>query len=116
MPHPHIPPELPDLPPSTGLPWPAEVIQAHNGLQAGFRVSRTALNLDESNPIRLGHHLQQVKMVMVPVLEALARQTSNLPLAYVTGVTEAVFALFEGLQSALAESTMAYVACSKSNT
>lgn len=101
--------ELPALPPSPGLPWPAEVVQAHHGLQAGFRASRSALNLDESDPIRLGHHLHQVKTIMVPVIDALGRQTS-IPPAYVKKITEAIFTLVDGLQLALVKSTAACVA------
>lgn len=112
MPPPHLIPPLPDLPPSTTHPWPAEVVQAHCGLQAGFRVSRAALNLDESDPIRLGHHLQQAKTVMVPVVEVLGCQKLNpLPPAYIKGITEGVFTLVEGLQLALAKSTAACVFC-----
>ena len=102
--------ELPGLPPSIGLPWPAEVVQAHHGLQAGFRASRAALNLDESDPIRLGHHLHQVKTAMVPVVEALGRQTSNpLPPVHIEKITEAIFALVDGLQLALVKSTAACI-------
>jgi len=98
----------PDLPPSTGPPWSADVVQAHRGLHAGFKASQAALNLDKSDPIRLGHHLQHAKTVMVPVIEALGRQKTNpLPLAYMEGVEEAVLALVDALQSALAESTAA---------
>jgi len=103
--------ELPDLPPPVGLPWSAEVVQAHRGLHAGFRASQTALCLDESDPIRLGHHLHQARAIMVPVVEALGRQKSNpLPAAYIEGITEAVFALVDSLRSALAESSAACVA------
>ena len=105
-----IPPELPELPPSTTLPWPAEVVQAHCELQAGFRVSQAALNLDESDPIRLGHHLQRAKTIMVPVVEVLRRKKSNpLPPTYIKGITESVFALVEGLQLALTKATAACV-------
>ena len=76
-PRPPIPKQLPDLPPSAGPPWSAEVVQAHRGLYAGFRASRAALNLDESDAIRLGHHLHQAKTVMVPIVEALQCQHSN---------------------------------------
>ena len=51
----------------------SRIVQAHHGLHAAFKASRTALNLDESDPICLGHHLQQVKTFMVSVFEALGR-------------------------------------------
>jgi hypothetical protein len=109
--HPLILKCLPDLPPSTGHPWSAEVVQAHRELHAGFRASRAALNLDESDPIRLGHHLHQARAIMVPVVEALRRQRSNpLPPTYIEEISEAILALVGGLQSALAESTVTCVA------
>ena len=47
---------------------------------------------------------------MVPVVEALGRQRMNpLPPAYVKEIEEAIFALVDALQSALAESTAMYV-------
>ena len=109
-PRPPIPKQLLDLPPSAGPPWSAEVVQAHRGLYARFRASRAALNLDESDTIRLGHHLHQAKTVMVPIVEALQRQHSNpLPSAYIKEISDAILALVDGLQSALAESTAMYV-------
>ena len=105
-----IPQSLPDLPPTTGSPWPAEIVQAHHGLHAAFKASRTALNLDESDPIRLGHHLQQVKTFMVSVFEALGRQENNpLPPTYIKQVGDAILGLVSGLQSALTKATAMYV-------
>jgi len=101
-----MPQQIPDLPPSNGSPWPAEVVQAHRGLQAGFRASRAALNLDESDPIRLGHYLHQAESIMVPVVEALSHQTSNpLPTAFIEEISNAISNLVDGIQSALIEST-----------
>lgn len=88
MPHqPVIPNQLPDLPSPTTLPWSAEITQAYQGLQSGYRASKAAINLDESDPIRLGHHLHQAKAVMVPIVEALESHHSNpLPHAFIKGV------------------------------
>lgn len=102
--------QLPNLPSSIILPWSAEVVQAYRRLQAGYRASQTALNLDESDPIRLGHHLHQVKTVMIPVVEVLGQQSSNpLPPVFTREISEAVLELVDGLQSAFEESTAAYV-------
>jgi len=104
--HPSMPQQIPDLPPSNGSPWPAEVVQAHRGLQAGFQASRAALNLNESDAIHLGHYLHQAKSIMIPVVEALRRQASNpLPRCIHQRINEAISTLVDGLQFALAEST-----------
>ena len=97
---------LPELPPSTGPPWSAEVVQAHRGLHAAFRASRTALNLDESDPIRLGHHLHQAKTFMTSIIDVLARQTTNpLPPGYIRGISETTLALVDALQTAFTEAS-----------
>lgn len=108
---PPIPKHLPDIPPYIESPWSAEVVQAYRGLQAGFRVSRAALNLDESDPIRLGHQLHQARNIMLPVVEALGRQTSNpLPPGFIREIHEAITILIDSLHVALNESTTAFVA------
>jgi hypothetical protein len=104
--HRPIPDTLPTLPPYVGHPWPAEVVQAHRGLCTAFRASRTALNLDESDPIRLGHHLHQAKTFMVSIVDVLGRQTANpLPSGYIDEVSEATLALIDGLQMAFTEAS-----------
>lgn len=109
--HRPIPDTLPGLPPPLALPWSAEVIQAHRGLCAAFKASRTALNLDESDPIRLGHHLHQAKTFMVSIVDVLGRQTTDpLPSGYIKGISEATLTLIDCLQTAFTEATAMFVA------
>jgi hypothetical protein len=107
-----IPQTLPDLPlpPSVTTPWSAEVVQAHRGLFTAYKTSRAALNLDESDPIRLGHHLHHARTYMVSIVEVLGLQEADpLPSTYIKGITQAISALVTGLQTALAESTATFV-------
>jgi len=105
-----IPSTLPPLPPATISPWPAEIIQAHYGLISSFESSYRALNLDESDPIRLGHHLRQAETFMTSIVDALSFQTDNpLPPEYVETMKGAVASLIRGLQSALSQATAAFV-------
>lgn len=111
---PQIPLLLPDLPNSVNVPWPAEIVEAHRGLTSAFRTSRAALNLDESDPIRLGHHVKQAKTFMVSIIEVLRHQTRNpLPQEYIETISEMVSSLVVGLQLALTEATVAFVLSSK---
>lgn len=105
-----IPQSLPNLPSSIGTPWSAEVVQAHRGLHAAYRTSRAALNLDESDPIRLGHHLHHATTYMVSIAEVLGLEESNpLPPPYIKEISQAIGALVGGLRKALAESTAVFV-------
>ena len=106
----NIPSTLPPLPPATALPWSAEVVQAHRGLVSAFESSYRALNLDESDPIRLGHHLKQAETFMASIAEVLSFQTENpLPLQYTETVNSAVGELIKGLRIALNQATTASV-------
>ena len=101
---------LPELPPSAGVPWPAEVVQAHRGLHSAFRASRTALNLDESNPIRLGHHLHQARTFMTSIINVLTQQTTNpLPVEYIRDISENMLVLVDALQTAFTEASARFV-------
>lgn len=105
-----IPSILPSLPPATGLPWSAEIIEAHHGLVSAFRTSRRALNLDESDPIQLGHHLKQAETFMASIVEVLSTHADNpLPLEYIETIREAVTLLVDGLHVALSQSTIAFI-------
>jgi hypothetical protein len=105
-----IPPVLPDLPRATDIPWSAEIVEAHRGLTSAFRTSRAALNLDESDPIRLGHHLKQAETFMVSIVEALSNQTVNpLPQEYIEAASSTVSSLVVGLRLALTEATAMFV-------
>lgn len=111
-----IPLTLPSLPHAITTPWSAQIIEAHNGLTSAFRSSQAALNLDESNPIRLGHHLKQAETFMVSIVEVLGHQTANtntLPQEYIKAISSAVSSLVLRLRSALTEATAAFVIISK---
>jgi hypothetical protein len=112
-----IPLVLPSLPYATDVPWSAEVVEAHRGLLSTFRTSRAALNLDESDPIRLGHHLKQAETFMVSIVEVLSHQTVNpLPQEYIETINGTISSLILGLRLALAEATTAFVILSLSKT
>jgi len=77
---------------SNGSPWPAEVVQAHRGLQAGFQASRAALISMMSDAIHLGTIFPPSKIYHDPVVEALRRQASkSLPPAFIREINEANF-------------------------
>jgi hypothetical protein len=105
----NIPSSLPPLPPATAHPWSGEVVDAHRGLTSAFLSSRRALNLDESDPVRLGHHVKQAETFMVSIVDTLSSQRDNpLPTVYIQGVRDAVTSLLAGLQTAMAHATSAY--------
>jgi len=107
-----IPLTFPGLPYATDTPWSAEIVEAHNGLTSAFRTSRAALNLDESDPIRLGHHLKQAETFMVSIVEVLGHQTTSantLPQEYIETISGVVSSLVLGLKLALTEATAAFV-------
>ena len=104
-----IPLSLPSLPPATNYPWSAEVLEAHRGLASAFLSSRRALNLDESDPVRLGHHIKQAETFMVSIVDTLSSQKKNpLPARYIKGIRDAVTSLLAGLHTAKAYATSAY--------
>ena len=99
---------LPSLPPANVLPWSADVVSAHQGLTSAYLASRRALGLDESDPIRLGHHLKQAKTFMSSIVDALALETTNpLPASYIKIMREMVSGLVIDLQVAHKEATLA---------
>ena len=105
-----MPPVLPPLPPTAQQPWSAHIIEAHRGLVSAFTSSQKALNLDESDPIHLGHHLKQAETFMSSIVDALDQQTdSPLPDDYIQSVRDSVELLIKGLQVAHKEATSAYV-------
>ena len=106
----NIPSGLPPLPPATTVPWSAEVIEAHRGLVSTFGISYRALNLDESDPIRLGHHLKQAETFMASIVDVLGVQQVNpLPTTYIETIREAVISLTDGLRATLSKATSAFV-------
>jgi len=110
MTEPKIPSTLPPLPPPSTLPWSAEIINAHRGLVSAFETSYRALNLDESDPIRLGHHLKQAETFIASIVDVLSIQTDNpFPPEYVEVIRRAVALLVDGLRVALSQATSAFV-------
>jgi len=63
-------PELPSR--SSQAPWPADITDGHLAMKATHKAASRALNLDESDPIRLQHYNKQIKTVMLSTLQALA--------------------------------------------
>jgi hypothetical protein len=98
------PPEtLPTLPPEIGhRPWSANVCEAHRRLVSFFNSARSALNVDESDPIRLKFHLDRAVNVMVPIINALGqRHDDPLPVYYIQSLVSAVGALVVYLRGTL---------------
>jgi hypothetical protein len=90
------PPEaLPTLPPGVGhRPWPADVYEGQQRLASLFISAQRALNLDESDAIRLKFHLDWAVNVMVPIVNALGqRHEDPLPADYVQSLARGVGAL-----------------------
>ena len=105
-----IPSTLPPLPSAAALPWSAKIIQAHRGLVSAFGISYRALNLDESDPIQLGHHLKQAETFMTSIVDVFSAQADNpLPVEYVGVIRGAVELLIDGLRDALSQATTASV-------
>jgi hypothetical protein len=105
-----IPSAIPPLPTAADTPWPADVIQAHCGLVSAFGTSYRALNLDESDPIRLGHHLKQAETFMTSIVDVFSTQTDNpLPAWYIETIGWAVELLADGLRDALSRATLMFV-------
>ena len=103
-----MPSSFPPLPPADEFPWSADVINAHQGLELAYLASQRALELDESDPIRLGHHLKQAETFMGSIIDALSLQSDNpLPDEYIEKLGELVDGLVNDLQAAYEEATLA---------
>lgn len=105
-----LPSVFPPLPPADILPWPAEVVEAHRSLSSTFLTSRRALHSDESDPVRLGHHLKQVETFMTSIVNVLGIQgNAPLPPTYVEMVKSTVDLLVDRLRIAVSHATSACV-------
>ena len=103
-----IPSTLPPLPLplAPSAPWTAAIVEAHRGLSTAFLASRRALNLDESDPIRLGHHIKQAETFMTSIIDALGSQTDNpLPPSYIREIRNSIALLVSGLHTAHDQAT-----------
>jgi hypothetical protein len=84
---------------------PSDVIQAHQALDKLFESARNALNLDESDQIRLKYYLHKVDTVAKPIVIGLqSNNRSDIPHDYVVAVTTLISLLEHHLQNALASS------------
>jgi hypothetical protein len=102
---------LPLLPqPPIDHPWSADIVTAHNELRASFDSARRALNLDESDPIRLRYHLNRASSFMVDVIGALGlREVDPLPSSHLNSLAIAVGSLVVRLRGTLADACVRYV-------
>jgi hypothetical protein len=99
-----VPPPPASLPPlplvANNTPWPAEVVTAHEQLISTFNSARHALNLDESDPVKLRFHLDRASTIMVSVIEALVSQ-STLPDEHIVSLAQGVGSLVVYLRNTL---------------
>ena len=96
-------PELPSR--SCHAPWPAAITDGHSTLKATYDAACRALNLDESDPIRLRHYEQQIKTTMLSTLQALAAcGNPPLPENYIEDVVIHVRELARSMTTALSSS------------
>ena len=97
------PAEFPELPSrSCHAPWPAAITDGHNTLKVAYSAASRALNLDESDPIRLRHYETQIKTVMLSTLQALAAcEAPPLPERYIEDVANLIRTLAGSMATAL---------------
>lgn len=95
--------KFPELPSRSGrLPWPAGITDGHNALKMTYEAASRALNLDESDPIRLQHYEAQIKTVMLPTLQALAAcERPLLPEHYIKDAANLIQGLARSMATAL---------------
>ena len=100
-----LPPSIPPLPTLPGTPCPAEIIIAYQQLQNAYTSSYAALQLDEADPMRLGHRCRHTKALVLPLITAMANQDDfPLPLHYVQQLKEMVVGLVAQLEAAYCRS------------
>lgn len=98
-----LPGDFPTLPPpSHCVPWPADILDGHETMKATYDAGSCALNLDESDPIRLRHHEKQIKTIMLSALQALAAyERPPLPEDYIRAVVNSIRELAGAVTAAL---------------
>ena len=106
-----LPVRLPSLPQAPAdNPWSADIIAAYEGLNTSFNSARRALDLDESDPIRLRYHLDRASGFMVNVVEALGvREVNPLPSSHLSSLATAVGSLVFHLRKTVDEADIKYV-------
>ena len=107
------PDEFPALPPPSGhVPWPADILDGHMALKTAYDAASRALNLDESDPIRLRHYEKQTKTVILSTLQALAaHERPPLPEDYIEDVANSIRKLAGAMTAALGSSLKRWVGC-----
>jgi hypothetical protein len=98
------PPErFPELQSRSGhAPWPASITDGHNTLKVVYEAASRALNLDESDPIRLRHYENQTRTVMLSTLQALAAcENPPLPERYIEDAADSIRELAGAMATAL---------------
>lgn len=100
-----LPHRIPPLPILPGTPCPAEIMTAYQQLQNAFTSSYVALQLDEADPMCLGHRCRHTKAFLLPLITAMANQDDfPLPLRYIQLLREIVANLMTQLEAAYCRS------------
>lgn len=99
---PNLPDDLTPLP--THFAWPAGIIDAFQQLSTAYLSTRRALDLDESDPIRLRYYLNHASNNMVSIVKALAVHEGNpLPPEYFQSLAHSIGTLILHLREALSQ-------------
>ena len=95
--------KFPELPPCSGhAPWPAGITDSHDTLKTVYDAASRALNLDQSDPIRLRHCEKQTKTAMLSTLQALAACVNPpLPDSYIKYTANVIRKLAGSMATAL---------------
>ena len=101
-----VPPTFPELPSRSGrVPWPADITDGHLTMKATHKAASQALNLDESDPIRLQHYDKQIKTVMLSTLQVLAAcKSPPVPECYIEDAANSIRQLAQSTAIALKSS------------
>lgn len=97
---------FPDLPSRSGhAPWPADITDGHITLKETYEAASRALNLDESDPIRLQHYNKQIRTIVLPTLQALAAcEHPSVPECYIEDAASSIQRLAQLMATALKSS------------
>jgi hypothetical protein len=111
MTSPGLPQNFPALPLTDNIrPWSANVQQAHVIMCNAYTTARQILLLDNSDPLRLRYHFDQIYTELVPLLDAVENNGSDtLPTAWLADAAEALARLCIWLESAMNNAEEQYV-------
>ena len=83
-------------------------------MKAAYQAASRALNLDESDPIRLRHYDKQIKTVLLSTLQAVAtHENPPIPEQYIESIAELVRKLAHSMTTALKSSLKRYKVLSR---